>query len=121
MPTLETLKWLVDQMAYCKLNSLQLYVEHTYEFKEYAEVTARTGCPTAAEIRELDAYCKENFIDFISSLATFGHLYELLELPQYKHLTEIENHVVDQIFWKDRMEHHTIDPTNPESFPLSKA
>ena len=121
IPTLETLKWLVDQMAYCKLNSLQLYVEHTYEFKEYAEVTARTGCLTAAEIRELDAYCKENFIDFIPSLATFGHLYELLELPQYKHLTEIENHVVDQIFWKDRMEHHTIDPTNPESFSLVKS
>ena len=44
-----------------------------------------------------------------------------MELPQYKHLTEIENHVVDQIFWKDRMEHHTIDPTNPESFSLVKS
>ena len=35
IPTLETLKELVDTIAYYKMNSLQLYIEHTFEFKEY--------------------------------------------------------------------------------------
>jgi len=121
VPTLDTLKELVDQMAYYKLNSLQLYVEHTFEFKEYDDSIERTGYLTAEEIKELDKYCQDNFIEFIPSLSTFGHLFELLEKDGYKHLCEIENFKSEQVFWKDRMEHHTIDPTNPESFELIKS
>ena len=83
IPTVETMKQLIDQMAYYKLNSLQLYVEHVYEFEEYKELIKQTGYYTKAEMQELDAYCKERFIDFIPSLSTFGHLCELLELDQY--------------------------------------
>ncbi len=121
VPKLETLKWLIDQLAYCKYNSLQLYIEHAYEFNEYKDSIERTGFLTAEEMRALDAYCIENFIDFIPSLATFGHLYELLEKPRYKHLAEVENYQSDKIAWRERAEHHTIDPTNPESFELIKS
>ena len=38
VPTVATIKSLVDKMAYYKLNSLQLYVEHTYEFEEYKDL-----------------------------------------------------------------------------------
>ena len=92
VPKVETLKMLIDQMAYYKLNSLQLYVEHTFDFKEYATTKERTGYFTAEEIKELDDYCYENFIDFIPSLSCFGHLQELLEIPEYKHLCVLENH-----------------------------
>lgn len=44
VPTLETLKWLVDRMAYVKLNSLQLYVEHTFPFAEYGDLPEQLGC-----------------------------------------------------------------------------
>ena len=91
VPTVETLKRLIDDMAYYKLNSLQLYVEHTFEFKEYADSNDRTGYLTAEEIRELDSYCRMNFIEFIPSLASFGHLYELLNKYRFKHLRELED------------------------------
>ena len=42
IPTLETFKKLVDKCAYFKLNSLQLYVEHTYEFTEYKDIKDET-------------------------------------------------------------------------------
>ena len=58
-------------MAFCKLNALQIYVEHTYDFKEYKDIHDRTGCLTAEEIKELDQYCSDNFIEVIPSLATF--------------------------------------------------
>lgn len=79
VPTVDTLKGLVDIMAYYKMNSLQLYVEHTFEFREIPELNEKTGYITAEEIKELDEYCYENFIDFIPSVATFGHMYEILE------------------------------------------
>lgn len=121
VPTLETLKELVDYMAYTKLNSLQLYVEHSFAFREYANSLDRTGYLTADEIRQLDDYCYENFIELIPSLSCFGHLYVLLEQPQYKHLQEAVDFEQTHIYWYERMAHHTIDPTNPESFILIKS
>ncbi len=121
VPTVETIKRLIDDMAYFKMNSLQLYVEHTFEFKEYADSIEKTGYLTAEEIREIDDYCKMNFIEFIPSLATFGHLYELLQKEQYKHLREFVDLERKEFFWNDRMCHHTIDPTREESFEIIKS
>lgn len=121
VPKLETLKELVDHMAYLKLNSLQLYVEHSFAFREYADTTPKTGCLTAEEIRELDDYCYENFIELIPSLSCFGHLYVLLEQPQYQHLQVADQYQQKHIYWYERMAHHTIDPLHPESFSLIKS
>jgi len=119
VPTLETLKALVDQMAYLKLNSLQLYVEHTFPFKEYGDLPERFGCLTPEELKELDAYCRENFMEFIPSLSTFGHLYELLEQPQYQHLRLCKEPSVNR--WRARMMNHTIDPREKESIEIIKS
>jgi len=118
IPTVETLKALVDHMAYYKLNSLQLYVEHTFAFAEYKGLLDRTGYLTREDLLEIGAYCKENFIDFIPSLSTFGHLYELLEQPQYRHLRTLKDYETLPNFWFASMLHHTIDPTAPESIAL---
>lgn len=118
VPTVDTLKALIDRMAYFKMNSLQLYVEHTFAFAEYADSIERTGYLTAEEIRELDRYCTENLIEFIPSLSTFGHLYELLQKERYKELCELPDYRQTEHFWLERMCHHTIDPTNPKSFAL---
>lgn len=120
VPNVSAIKKLIDNMAYYKLNSLQLYVEHTFDFKEFADSVERSGCLTAEEIRELDEYCKMNFIEFVPSLSTFGHLFELLNKEEYKHLREIEDFDY-RIFWHERMAHHTIDPTKDESFELIKS
>lgn len=118
IPTVETIKQLIDQMAYYKLNSLQLYVEHTFEFEEYRQLWNVTGCLTKDELLEIGSYCKENFVDFIPSLSTFGHLYELLEQPQYKHLRVDKEYETSPNFWRARMRHHTLDPENEQSIAL---
>ncbi len=119
--SVETIKRLIDTMAYLKLNSLQLYVEHTYEFKETKNLAKDKGAYTQSDLREIDAYCKENFIEFIPSLATFGHLFELLEQKEYNHLRAIENYTAEPNFWNDRMAHHTVNPLKSESFQLIKS
>ncbi len=120
VPTVETVKHLIDEMAYYKMNSLQLYVEHTFLFAELADIVEKTGYLTAEEIKELDDYCYENFIEFIPSIASFGHLFELLQKPEYKDLCVLENYEPEYHFWVERMRHHTIDPVNPKSFQLIK-
>ena len=121
IPTVETVKNLIDRMAYFKLNSLQLYVEHVFEFKETVDLQPKTSYITGAELEELDAYCKENFIEFIPSLSTFGHMYEILQQPKYHHLRVLKNYEEHPNFWKARMAHHTIDPLMDESFELVKS
>ena len=116
--TLSSLKELVDTLALMKINSLQLYVEHTYDFDELKGVVKENGCITAQELKELEEYCTEHFIEFIPSLSTFGHLYELLQQPQYQHLRTLKDYVPTPFGWEERMAHHTIDPTNSESLPL---
>ena len=119
--TLETLKKLVDNMAYYKLNMLQLYVEHVFPFKEYDGIYQKMGYMTPEETKELDAYCKENFVELVPSLSCFGHLYELLQNTKYKYLCELENYEPQTIYWCERMGHHTIDVSNPESIEIIKS
>ena len=121
VPTVETLKKLIDNMAYYKLNSLQLYVEHAFPFKEMYGTLNESEYLSPGEIREIDEYCCENFIDLIPSLATCGHMYDILQLPENAHLREIENYEPEYTFWYERMLHHTLDPENPESLELSKS
>ena len=44
-----------------------------------------------------------------------------MQKDEYKHLQEIECFEKKDFFWEDRMMHHTIDPTNDESFELIKS
>ncbi len=121
IPTVETFKKLIDNLAYYKVNALQVYSEHTFDFKEFKGVTARTGCLTKEEIREIEDYCYNNFIDFSPSIATFGHLYELLQQDEYKKYCMLRDYKPKESFWYERVNHHTIDPLNPESFEIIKS
>lgn len=119
--TVATIKELIDKMAYYKLNSLQLYVEHIFEFEETKCCRGNDRYLTKEDLREIDAYCQEHFIDFIPSLSTFGHMRDILEMEQYRHLRVLKDYNKKANFWEDRMHHHTIDPTEPDSFALVKS
>ena len=123
IPTVQTLKELIDRMAYFKLNSLQLYVEHVFPFDQTRHLTEQTGCLTPEELTpeeltQIGDYCRENFIDFIPSLSTFGHMYDILQQPEYHHLRVLKDYEEEPNFWRARMNHHTVDPLQEESFDL---
>ena len=84
VPSVDGVKKIVDTLAALKVNSLQLYVEHTFDFAEFKNFgRTESDYLTAQDILEIDRYCYDNFIDFIPSLSTFGHLYELLQNDKY--------------------------------------
>lgn len=118
IPTLDTLKVLVDRLCALKINSLQLYIEHTHRFKEYVGINEDLGYYTDDEIKELDAYCRDRCIELVPSLSSFGHLYYLLSSDRYAHLCEMPDYHPTRHQWHERLLHHTIDPQNPESLSV---
>jgi hypothetical protein len=88
VPTMETMFRLVDLLAVLKLNYLELYMEHTFAFRDHGVVWQGSSPFTAAEILRLDAYCRERYVDLVPNLNSFGHLRRWLEHPEYRHLAE---------------------------------
>ncbi len=118
VPTLEELKRQVDICSFYKMNQLQLYVEHSYLFREFSEVWRNNTPLTAEDILELDAYCRKLHIELVPSLASFGHLYEVLRTKTYAHLCELEHSDSGAYSLVGRMAHHTVDVSNEESFTM---
>lgn len=118
VPTMKTLKELIDMLAEYKVNELQLYVEHTYLFEGFSEVWRDKDALSAENILELDIYCKERHIELIPSLSTFGHLYELLRTRQYSHLAELPSDPTAPYSFVNRMAHYTLDVSNDESIEV---
>jgi hypothetical protein len=118
VPTLKTLKELVDRLSSYKINHLQLYIEHSFAFKNLSEVWVDKDPLTAEEIMELDQYCSKRHVELIPSLSTFGHLYELLTSKSYSHLSELGVDTDAPYSWIGRMNHHTLDVSNDESLKL---
>ncbi|KSV60638.1 glycoside hydrolase family 20 zincin-like fold domain-containing protein [Acetivibrio ethanolgignens] len=115
VPTLAYLKRLADRLAFYKINQLQLYIEHSFLFEDFSEVWRDDTPLTGEEIMELDAYCTGLGIELIPSLSCFGHLYKVLSTKSYCHLCELEGAEKEPFSFLARMQHHTIDVSNPES------
>lgn len=115
VPTLEKLKEIVDTLAYFKINSLQLYVEDAFTFKELDGIVSADCALTPEEILELDAYCQERFIDLIPSMSTFGHLFTLLQSEKYNYISELPDHPLERNYWLERQWHHTVNVYHPDT------
>ena len=119
VPTLDTLKTLVDRLAALKVNQLQLYIEHAFTFGFDPDICGPDDGLTPDEIRELDAYCKDRFIDLVPAIATLGHMGRILSMPRYRHLAEIEpTKSWEEMPWPQRARGFTLDIMNPESHAL---
>jgi len=88
VPTLATLKSLIDLLAEWKINQLQLYTEHTFAYRDHAEVWKEASPLTGAEIVELDAYCAARFIELVPNQNSFGHMERWLRHDRYRPLAE---------------------------------
>ena len=119
VPTLGTLKLLADRLASLKANQLQLYIEHAFTFAFDGNVCPPGGGLTPDEVRELEAYCGDRFIDLVPAVATLGHMGRVLSLPQYRHLAEIAPlQTWEQMPWPQRARGLTLDIFHAESRAL---
>ena len=118
VPSLETIKQVIDLLASLKYNHLELYVEgFSLESKTYPQVLKDGNYLTIKEYQELEAYAYERFIDLTPNENGFGHMQDWLLLDEFKELSE-----VDDLFemWGSKRTSSTLDVTNPKSVEFVK-
>ncbi|HOW97303.1 MAG TPA: family 20 glycosylhydrolase [Kiritimatiellia bacterium] len=117
VPTLASLKTLVGKLSALKVNRLQLYIEHVFDFGFDPDIGAGSDPLTARDIRELDRHCRARHVELIPCLACFGHMGKALSLPRYRGLAEVEWPARDweSATWRQRLRGATLNPRRPES------
>jgi len=116
VPTMATLFHLVDLLAEWKVNQLQLYTEHTFAYRQHRDVWEHASPLTATEIRELDKYCRERFIELVPNQNCFGHLERWLKHDRYRPLAEAPDGFDSP--WGHRPAPFSLCPTDPKSETL---
>jgi hypothetical protein len=117
VPKLETLLDLAEHLADFKINELQLYTEHTFAYRKYKSVWQSWGGLTGAEIRKLDARCRELGIDLVPNQNSFGHLRYFLEHPLLKKIAEVSESYEDASGEFVRRP-TTLAPNHPGTLPF---
>lgn len=118
VPTLESLKELIDEASYYKYNQFQFYVEHVFQFEGLEQVWYDKSPLTAKDVLELDEYAAQRGIDLIPSLTSFGHMYEILRTQKYKDLCELYEPCKKDYNLIDRMARHTLNVFDERAFQL---
>ena len=91
VPTMKTLYELVDLLSEWKINQFQLYIEHTFAYRNHRVVWNKASPMTGEEIMALDMYCRERFVELVPNQNSFAHMERWLKHKEYLHLAERED------------------------------
>ena len=117
VPSLKTLYEVVDFLSDVKCNQVQLYIEgFSFGYPSFQHLWEKTETPLLpAEIKKLDAYCEERFIELVPNQNSLGHMAEWLKTDEYKDLAECPEGY--KLFGLIDMK-STLSPSNPKSLAL---
>ncbi len=117
VPTMATLRRLIDLFASWKINHLQLYMEHSFAYRGHEEVWRGASPMTGAQIKSLDRYCRDRGIELVPNQNSFGHMERWLKHPRYAPLAEVTGPWKSP--WGDiRHKATTLNPLDPRSIRL---
>jgi hypothetical protein len=114
VPTMEELFRLIDLLALIGYNELQLYIEHTFRFRDHETVWKDASPISPTEIQQIDRFCKDRFIELVPNLNSFGHFERWLCHPAYKQMAECPDGFVREKPYIKR-EHGTTLKPNQQS------
>ena len=120
VPTMKTLRELVDLLAFRGYNQFQLYTEHTFAYRDHRAVWEAADPMTAEEIRRLDAYCAMQGIELVANQNCFGHMERWLVHPEYNSLARYPNGGAVTPWGAIKKFPTTLDPRRPGSLELIK-
>jgi hexosaminidase len=118
VPTMETLKALIDRLAGWKINQVQLYTEHTFAFRDHEEVWRDASPLTAEEVRDLDRYCRDRHVELVPNQNCLGHAERWLRHERYRDLALAPEGFVE---FGEHRSPSTLDPRKPEALELVRA
>jgi len=119
VPTTKTLFELVDLLSGWKINQLQLYIEHTFAYRNHPEVWENSSPMTGQEILELDAYCRDRYIELVPQQQSAGHMQRWLIHDRYAHLAETHGYFMAP--WGEQTQGpFSLCPIDPGSVELMR-
>ena len=118
VPTMETLKLIVDILARYRYNQLQLYTEHTFQYEGHEEVWEDSSPMTPREIAKLQAYCQVQGVELVPNQNSFGHMERWLVHPKYNSLARFPKGGALTPWGAVKKFPTTLDPSNPGSIAL---
>ena len=120
VPRLDMLKRRIRLLASLKIKHLQLYFEHPFRFQFDPAIAGDTDAYDADDLRSLDAFCREHFIELVPSFTCFGHMGRILSLPPYRDLAEVEFPAPswEAATWLQRLRGCTINTRDPDAQEL---
>ena len=116
VPTMETLFGLVDLLAGWKINQLQLYTEHTFAYSGHEIVWQGADPFTAQEIRQLDRFCRDRFVELVPNQNSLGHFHRWLVHDPYRELAECPQGIEHP--FSDQREPFSLCAVDPRSLAL---
>ncbi|MBP5285838.1 MAG: beta-N-acetylhexosaminidase, partial [Kiritimatiellae bacterium] len=118
IPTMKTLREIVDLLARCRYNEFQLYTEHAFAYSRHRAVWEEADPMTPEEIRKLDAYCRMQGIELVANQNCFGHMERWLTKPEYNSLAKFPKGGAVTPWGAVKEYPTTLDPANPGSIAL---
>jgi hexosaminidase len=100
---MEYMKQQVRRSAEMKYNHLSYYLEGIVETKSHPGFAPEKGGISIEEFRDLAEYAKGYHISLVGNFQSLGHLGNIVQNPQYKHLGAT---------------HRMLDPLNPEGMEM---
>ena len=89
VPTVETVKQLIEWLAHWKVNELQLYIENTFQFSRHPAIGEGYSPFSPDDMLAMQGHAKKHHVSFVPSLTSFGHFERILMLPEYRDLGEL--------------------------------
>ena len=116
VPTVETIKYIIDIMSDLKMNHLELYVEgFSFEYKTFPQYLEDESYITVNEYKEIEKYANDHYIDLVPNQNGFGHMTEWLEKEEFRHLAEAPNGIH---LWGTHRRASTLNPLDEGSVKL---
>jgi hypothetical protein len=113
VPTLETTLALIDRLADWKINQVQLYMEHTFAYRNHPEAGAKASPFTGEEILKLDAFCRQRHVELVPNQNSLGHTERWLKHERYAPLAEMPEGY--DAPWGQHIAPSTLNPLDPGS------
>jgi len=103
--TVENAKRYIKLLSHYKMNFYCLYFEDMFAHPDHPLIGKDRGALTSDEIKEIDIYAREHFIELVPIFECLGHLDNILQHKKYQHLGEFPGA-------------HSLDVSNPEIYPF---
>ncbi|WP_432511534.1 family 20 glycosylhydrolase [Kineococcus sp. SYSU DK001] len=91
VPTRRTLARWVEVLELARINSFELYTEHTFAFTGEQAVWQDASPLTADDLRWLDGLCASRGIELVCNQNTLGHMERFLKHPEHAKRAENED------------------------------